>query len=116
MCGRIDLTRVNRTQVRQAARDAVAGTVKGEATTARPTPEPAGEPTRAEQMRAKIKAGGHTSPYRLRKQLPEPVFGIIKSVMGFRQFLLRVLDCVRGEWNLVTMAWNIKRMYALSLS
>jgi hypothetical protein len=37
-------------------------------------------------------------------------------VMGFRQFLLRGLDCVHGEWNLVTMAWNIKRMYALSLS
>jgi Transposase DDE domain len=50
----------------------------------------------------------------LRKQTPEPVFGIIKSVMGFRQFLLRGLDCVRGEWSLVT--WNIKRIYALSLS
>jgi len=34
---------------------------------------------------------------------------IIKSVMGFRQFLLRGLDCVRGEWSLVTMAWNSKR-------
>jgi Transposase DDE domain len=45
---------------------------------------------------------------------PEPVFGIIKS-MGFRQFLLRGFDCVRGERGLVTMAWNIKRMYALSL-
>ena len=42
------------------------------------------------------------------------MFGIIKSVMGFRQFLLRGLDNVRGEWSLVTMAWNIKRMYALS--
>jgi hypothetical protein len=52
---------------------------------------------------------------RRRKQTPEPVFGIIKSVMGFRQFLLRGVDCVRGEWSLVTMAWNIKRMYALSL-
>ena len=52
--------------------------------------------------------------YGLRKQTPEPVFGIIKSVLGFRQFLLRGLDKVRGEWSLVTMAWNIKRMYALS--
>jgi hypothetical protein len=42
------------------------------------------------------------------------VFGIIKSVIGFRQFLLRGLDRVRGEWSLVTMAWNIKRMFALS--
>ena len=42
------------------------------------------------------------------------MFGIIKSVMGFRQFLLRGLDHVRGEWNLVTMAWNLKRMFVLS--
>jgi len=41
------------------------------------------------------------------------VFGIIKSVLGFRQFLLRGLEAVRGEWSLVTMAWNIKRMFAL---
>jgi hypothetical protein len=47
----------------------------------------------------------------LRPETPEPVFGIIKPVMGFRQFLLRGLDNVRGEWSL---AWNIKRMYALS--
>jgi hypothetical protein len=39
----------------------------------------------------------------------------VKLVMGFRQFLLRGLDCVRGEWSLITMAWNIKRMYAVSL-
>ena len=50
--------------------------------------------------------------YALRKQMPEPVFGIIKSVLGFRQFLLRGLDKVRGEWSLVTMAWNMKRMFA----
>jgi hypothetical protein len=53
--------------------------------------------------------------YALRKQVPEPVFGIIKSVLGFRQFLLRGLDRVRGEWSLVTMAWNLKRMFALCL-
>ena len=52
--------------------------------------------------------------YSLRKQIPEPVFGIIKSVLGFRQFLLRGLDKVGGEWSLVTMAWNIKRMFTLS--
>jgi hypothetical protein len=33
--------------------------------------------------------------------------------MGLRQFLLRGFDCVRGEWSLAAMAWNIKRMYAL---
>ena len=41
------------------------------------------------------------------------MFGIIKSVLGFRQFSLRGLDKVRGEWSLVTLAWNIKRMFAL---
>ncbi len=45
--------------------------------------------------------------------MPEPVFGIIKSVLGFRQSLLLGLDSVRGEWSLVTMAWNMTRMFAL---
>jgi hypothetical protein len=52
--------------------------------------------------------------YALRKQIPEPVFGIIKSVMGFRPFLVGGIEAVRGEWSLVTMAWNIKRLFALS--
>lgn len=52
--------------------------------------------------------------YALRKQTPEPVFGIIKSALGFRQFLFRGLDKVRGEWNLVTMAWNMKRMFVMA--
>jgi len=51
--------------------------------------------------------------YAKRKQTVEPVFGIIKSVMGFRQFLLRGLHKVTGEWNLVCLAWNIKRMAVL---
>ena len=41
------------------------------------------------------------------------MFGIIKSIIGFRQFSLRGLQKVKGEWNLVTMAWNVKRMFAL---
>ena len=49
----------------------------------------------------------------LRKQIPEPVFGIIKSALGIRQFSLRGLDGARGERGLVTMAWNIKRIFAL---
>jgi transposase len=52
--------------------------------------------------------------YALRKQIPEPVFGIIKSVMGFRQFSLRGLHKVKGEWNLVTLAWNVRRMFTLT--
>ena len=52
--------------------------------------------------------------YALRKHTPEPMFGIIKSALGFRQFLLRGLDKVRGEWNLVTMAYNLKRLFSLA--
>ena len=94
------------------ARDAVAGTVTDEPTTARPSPEPepAGEPTRVEQMRAKIKAGGHASPYRLRKQLPEPVFGQIKQARGFRQFVLRGFEKVRAEWAIVCTVHNLLKL------
>ena len=42
------------------------------------------------------------------------IAGIIKSVLGFRQFSMRGLDKVRGEWSLVTMAWNLKRMFVLA--
>ncbi len=52
-------------------------------------------------MREKIKAGGHGSPYRLRKQLPEPVFGQIKQARGFCQFLLRGVEKVAAEWGVV---------------
>lgn len=51
--------------------------------------------------------------YGVRKQTVEPVFGIIKSVLGFRQFSLRGLRKVTGEWNLVCLAWNVKRMAVL---
>ena len=61
--------------------------------------------------RLKTKAG--KALYARRKCTVEPVFGIIKSVLGFRQFLLRGLAGARGEWSLVTMAWNIKRLFAL---
>jgi hypothetical protein len=40
--------------------------------------------------------------------------GIIKSALRFRKFLLRGLDNVRSEWSLVTMAWNIERMFTLA--
>ena len=64
-------------------------------------------------MKHKLKTVQGRKHYGLRKQTVEPVFGIIKSVMRFRQFLLRGLAAVQGEWKLVTMAWNIKRMAAL---
>ena len=59
--------------------------------------------------------GRGRAAYALRKQTVEPVFGIIKSVMGFRQFLLRGVGNVRNEWTLVCLAWNFKRMAALRL-
>ena len=51
--------------------------------------------------------------YGLRKQAVEPMFGIIKRVMGWSQMSMRELDNARGEWSLVSMAWNIKRLYML---
>ena len=51
--------------------------------------------------------------YRLRKCTVEPVIGIIKEILGFRQFSLRGLKKVTGEWNLVCLAWNMKRMAVL---
>jgi transposase/IS5 family transposase len=66
-----------------------------------------------EQMKHALKTRAGRAAYALRKQTVEPVFGIIKSVMGFRQFLLRGLDNVRNEWALVCLAWNLKRMAVL---
>src|SRR5215813_8650613 len=73
-------------------------------------PTPAATPSRVEAMRNKIKAGGHASPYRLRKQLPEPVFGQIKQARGFRQFLLRGFQKVRAEWAIVCTAHNLLKL------
>jgi transposase len=70
-------------------------------------------PTPLEAMAHRLASPEGRHLYALRKQTPEPVFGIIKSVIGFRQFSLRGLEKVKGEWNLVTMAWNVKRMFAL---
>ena len=53
--------------------------------------------------------------YKKRKETVEPVFGIIKSVLGFRQFLLRGLDKVTIEWDLVTLAYNVKRLHKISV-
>jgi len=78
-------------------------------------PPPAPEnPTPVEAMAHRLKTPEGRDLYALRKQTPEPVFGIIKSVLGFRQFSLRGLEKVRGEWSLVTMAWNMKRMFVLN--
>jgi len=77
------------------------------------TPPPSENLTPVEAMAYRLKTPDGRKLYALRKQVPEPVFGIIKSVLGFRQFLLRGLDRVQGEWSLVTMAWNMKRLFVL---
>ena len=61
--------------------------------------------------RLSIKAG--RALYALRKQTIEPVFGIIKAAMGFDRFSLRGLGKARTEWTLVTLAYNLKRLYHL---
>lgn len=77
-------------------------------------PEPLAESaSHVEQMKHTLKTKAGRAAYALRKQTVEPVFGIIKSVMGFRQFLLRGLENVQIEWTLVCLAWNLKRMAVL---
>ena len=56
--------------------------------------------------RLKTKAG--KAIYALRKITSEPIFGIIKAVVGFRSFMLRGKESAAGEWNLACMAYNIK--------
>jgi transposase len=79
-----------------------------------PPPPAPDNPTPVAVMAHRLKTPEGRTLYALRKQTPEPVFGIIKAVLGFRQFSLRGLKNVRGEWSLVTMAWNMKRMFILN--
>ena len=65
-------------------------------------------------MMHQLKSQSGHELYGRRKCTVEPVFGIIKQVLGFRQFLMRGIQAVAGEWKLVTMAYNFKRMYAMA--
>ena len=65
------------------------------------------------KMAYKLKTTIGEAIYRLRKCTVEPVIGIVKEVMGFRQFSLRGLEAAEGEWYLVCLAYNIKRMKTL---
>ena len=67
--------------------------------------------TEVDKMRHRLKTKAGREIYAKRKCTVEPVIGIIKSVLGFRQFMLRGLENVNGEWNLVALAWNMKRMF-----
>ena len=73
------------------------------------------EATPVDTMKHLLKTQSGKAVYAMRKSTVEPVFGIIESVMGFRQFFLRGLEAVKGEWNVVCIAFNLKRLYALTL-
>jgi transposase len=65
-------------------------------------------------MRHRLKTLEGKKLYAKRKSTVETVFGIIKAVIGFRQFLLRGLESVSGEWDLVCIAYNLKRLHVLT--
>jgi transposase len=67
----------------------------------------------SEVMKHRLKTAEGRAKYKLRQQTVEPVFGIIKSVLGFRQFLLRGLKKVELEWQLVCLAYNLKRLHRM---
>ncbi len=76
-------------------------------------PEPPENPKPVQAMRHRLQTQDGKALYAKRKSSVETVFGIIKHVQGFRQFLLRGLDSVQSEWALVCIGWNLKRMHAL---
>jgi transposase len=77
-------------------------------------PEPPPNATPVQAMRHRLQTQEGKTVYAKRKATVETVFGIVTDVLGFRQFLLRGLDAVQGEWSLVCIGWNLKRMHALS--
>jgi len=78
------------------------------------SPEAPENPTPVEAMQHRMKTREGKDFYAKRKSTVEPVFGIIKEAMGFRHFMLRGLDAVKGEWTLVCMAYNFKRLCVLN--
>jgi hypothetical protein len=65
------------------------------------------------EMQERMESEPARQKYRMRMQTVEPVFGVIKKWMGFDQFLLRGIENVRNEWNLVTLAYNFKQLWAM---
>jgi transposase len=66
------------------------------------------------KMKNRLKSKEGKAIYAKRKCTVEPVFGIIKSVLGYRQFMRRGLENANAEWTLVSLAWNLKRMHVLA--
>lgn len=78
------------------------------------SPRPLSDPV-LRAMADKLKTPEGKARYRQRACTVEPVFGILKTVLGFRQFVLRGLQKVSGEWNLVCLAYNLKRLHRLGV-
>jgi transposase len=78
----------------------------------KPGPLPQGA-TQVDKMARKLQTKAGATVYAARKSIVEPVFGQIKQARGFRQFLLRGIRKVRGEWALVCATHNILKMYRL---
>ena len=76
-------------------------------------PLPGPGATAKEQMAHRLKTALGQALYRLRKQTVEPVFGIIKAVMGFRRFMRRGRAKGSLEWTLVCVSYNLKRLFTL---
>ncbi len=73
--------------------------------------QPSDDPV--QRMKDELQSDTGRALYAKRKTTVEPVFGIIKHVMGFRQFSMRGLEKAKGEWSIVCMAWNIRRLFTL---
>ena len=74
-------------------------------------PPPLPGASTAEIMTRRLATRAGKQLYGQRKQTIEPVFGIIKEAMGFRRFMLRGLTKTKLEWTLVTLSYNIKRLF-----
>jgi transposase len=76
----------------------------------KPLPE---YPTSVEKMKHRLQTKEGKQVYSQRKSTVEPVFGVIKHVIGFRQFMLRGFEKAKGEWNLICIAYNLKRLHTM---
>jgi hypothetical protein len=92
----------------------IARTVRGYVAAGRASKPGGGKPggPKVQAMRARLRQGGYRSRYRMRKYVVEPVFGHSKQARGFRQFLLRGIDTVRGEWAMICIDHNLAKLTA----
>ena len=80
----------------------------------RPSKAPNAAHVAAQRMADRLKSEGGRARYRRRKAIVEPVIGWIKEVLGFRRFSLRGEAQARGEWNIVCLAINLRRLHRIA--